>query len=162
MLLLLIIGLWLVYLALTANLEPTNLVLGGIIAAVLTALARPSAPRLVWRCLPGAVVAALRYLWVLAVDVVAGGLAVARLVLDPRLPIKPGIVAIPTGIDSELGVALNAHATTLAPGELVIEIDDEGVLYAHVLDASHPEEVVADARQLQRQLLSRMLAAFEG
>ena len=133
---------------------------GAVIVVVLTVLARPATPTLVWRHLPGALIAAVRYLWVAIVDVIGGGLTVARIVLDPRLPVKPGIIAIPTGLDSEIGVALNAHATTLAPGELVIEIDQEGVMYAHVLDATHPDDVVADARRLQRQLLSRMLAAF--
>ena len=48
-----------------------------------------------------------------------------------------------------------------APEDATIEIDEDGVLYAHVLDASHPGEVVADARRLQRELLSRILAAVE-
>jgi multicomponent Na+:H+ antiporter subunit E len=160
MILIMSFGLWLVYLALTANLQVSNLILGAVIVVILTVLARPATPTLIWRHLPGALVAAVRYLWVVIVDVIGGGLTVARIVLDPKLPVRPGIIAIPTGLDSEIGVALNAHATTLAPGELVIEIDKEGVMYAHVLDATHPGDVVAGARRLQRELLSRILSAF--
>jgi multicomponent Na+:H+ antiporter subunit E len=155
------IGLWLVYLALTANLELSNLVLGAIVVIILTSLGWPAPPKIVLRRLPGALIAAVRYFWIVMSNVVGGGLVVARVVLDPRLPVKSGIIAIPTGFASEFGVALGAHATTLAPGELVIEIDEDGVMYTHVLDATHPDDVVADARRLQHQLLSRILDVFE-
>ena len=35
-----------------------------------------------------------------------------------------------------MATALSAHAVSLTPGELVVEIDDEGVMYTHCLDAS--------------------------
>jgi multicomponent Na+:H+ antiporter subunit E len=155
------LGLWLVYLALTANLEPSNLVLGAIVVIVLTSLGWPAPPQVVWRRLPRALVAAVRYLWIVMRNVIGGGLVVARILLDPRLPIKSGIIAIPTGFASEFGVALGAHATTLAPGELVVEIDEHGVMYTHVLDATQSDVDVADARRLQHQLLNQILAVFE-
>ena len=38
------------------------------------------------------------------VDAVKSGLAVARIILDPALPVKPGIVAIPSGCRSRLPI----------------------------------------------------------
>jgi multisubunit Na+/H+ antiporter MnhE subunit len=151
-----IVGLWLVYLALTSNLEPGNLVLGLLIAAGLTALLRPPRGTFELRKLPAALLALGRYLLVVVVDAIKSGLVAARLVLDPALPVKPGIIAIPSGCDSELATALSAHAITLAPGEMVVEIGEGGVMYTHTLDVTHAAEYVAEAQQLRRELLRKI------
>jgi multicomponent Na+:H+ antiporter subunit E len=153
-----IVGLWLVYLALTANLELSNLILGLLIAAGLTRLLRPPRGEFVLRRLPAALLALVRYLFVVARDAIRSGLFAARLVLDPALPVKPGIIPIPSGCDSELATALSAHAITLAPGEMVVEIDEEGVMYTHALDATHAAEYVAEAQRLRSELLSKIFS----
>jgi multicomponent Na+:H+ antiporter subunit E len=151
-----IVGLWLVYLALTANLEPSNLILGLLIAVGLTALLRPPRGTFVLRQLPGALLALGRYLFVVARDAIMSGLMAARLVLDPALPVKPGIIPIPSGCDSELATALSAHAITLAPGEMVVEIGEGGVMYTHTLDVTQAAEYVAEAQHLRRDLLRKI------
>jgi multicomponent Na+:H+ antiporter subunit E len=148
-----IVGLWLVYLALTANLELSNLALGLLIAAGLTLLLRPPRGTLELRRLPAALLALGRYLFFVASSAIKSGLVAARLVLDPALPVKPGIIAIPSGCDSELATALSAHSITLAPGEMVVEIAEDGVMYAHALDATQAAEYVAEAQHLRRELL---------
>jgi multicomponent Na+:H+ antiporter subunit E len=151
-----IVGLWLVYLALTANLEFSNLVLGLFIAIGLTALLRPPRGTFALRRLPGALMAMIRYLFVVILNAVKSGLVVARLILDPVLPVKQGIIAIQSGCDSELATALSAHAITLAPGEMVVEIGEDGVMYTHALDATHAAAYVADAQHLRRELLQKI------
>ena len=148
-----IAGLWLVYLALTANPEPGNLVLGLLVATGLTLLLRPPRGTLEIRRLPRAMAALGRYLLVVFFDAIKSGLVAARLVLDPALPVKPGIIAIPSDCDSELATALSAHAITLAPGEMVIEIGKDGTMYAHALDATRAAEYVEEAQELRRKLL---------
>ncbi len=145
-----------IYLALTGNLQPSNIVLGALVAAVATLLLRPQPSRLDWRRLPAATWALIRYIAILAADVIESGITVARIVLDPKLPIRPGIVAIPSGCSSELGTALSAHALSVTPGELVIGIDDYGVLYTHCLDATHSAEYAAQAQAMRRDLLSKI------
>jgi multicomponent Na+:H+ antiporter subunit E len=151
-----IVGLWLVYLALTANLELGNLVLGLVIATGLTALLRPPRGTFDLRQLPDTLMAIIRYLFVVILNAIKSGLVVARLVLDPVLPVKQGIIAIPSGCDEELATALSAHAITLAPGEMVVEIGEDGVMYTHALDATHAAEYVAEAQQLRLDLLRRI------
>jgi multicomponent Na+:H+ antiporter subunit E len=151
-----IVGLWLVYVALSANLELSNLILGLLIAIGLTLLLRPPRGTFEPRRLPAALLALGRYLFIVAFDAVRSGLVTARLVLDPALPVKPGIIAIPSDCDSELATALSAHAITLAPGEMVVEIDEGGVMYAHALDATHAAEYVAEAQHLRRELLRKI------
>jgi multicomponent Na+:H+ antiporter subunit E len=151
------IPLFLVYLALTGNLAPTNLVMGALVALGVSALLpKAGLPPLSLNRLPGFLWATVRYLFVVASDVVKGGIATARIVLDPKLPLNSGIIAIPSGSRSELGTALSAHAITLSPGEMVVAIDDQGVMYTHCLNVTDSEKMVAEAQKLRKNLLSRM------
>ena len=151
-----VIGLWLVYLALTANLELGNVALGLLVAMGLTLLLRPPRGNFELRRLPRALAALVRYLSVVFLDVIKSGLVVARLVLDPALHVKPGIIAIPSDCDSELATALSAHAITLAPGEMVVEIGKDGTMYTHALDATRAAEFVEEAQELRRELLRKI------
>jgi multicomponent Na+:H+ antiporter subunit E len=98
----------------------------------------------------------VKYAVILAGDLIKSGIQVARIVLNPALPIKPGIVAIPTGCESELGTALSAHAISLTPGELVIEMDEQGVMYTSCLDVTTSEKQVAEAQRLRENLLKKI------
>lgn len=154
-----IFPLFLVYLALTLNLELSNLVLGGLLAIGLGVLVRPTlfvhgAPQpQPWRRLPYMLWAVVRYLAFLAWDIWLSGLQVARLVLAPKLNLQPGIIAIPTQTKSEMAIALSAHAITITPGEMVLEISRDGVLYTHCLDGTKPDVVRAEAQRLRETML---------
>lgn len=152
-----IFGLWLVYLALTSNLELSNLVVGLLIALGLTALLHPDPYRVRLRDIPGVMWALLRYSVVVGKDVIAGGIQVARLVLDPKLPVHPAVIAIPSGTEAELATALSAHAITLSPGAMVIEIGEHGVMYTHTLDVNMPDEAYFEIQRKRRDLLVRIL-----
>ena len=151
-----VVLLTLVYLALTANLELLNLIAGIIIAIVVVLLIRPQPRKMAWRQAPRAALALGRYILVLAYDLAVSGIQVARIVLDPALPIKPGIIAIPSKCRSEMASALNAHAITLTPGESVVEMSEDGVMYTHCLDAARSEEVVEQAQKLRVDLLEEI------
>ncbi len=153
-----ILILLILYLAITGNLQISNIVLGTLVATIATMLLRPQPDSIDLNRLPLAAWALLRYISILAVDVVRSGINVARIVLHPALPIRPGIIAIPSGCDSELGAALSAHAITITPGEMVIGIDEQGVLYTHCLDATHAAEYAAQAQAMRRDLLSKIFA----
>jgi len=117
--LLIIVPLLFVYLELSSNFELSNIIVGLIIVTGIVKLIRPRRLHTDWRRLPSSVFALVRYLVKLVYDVIASGIQVARIVMDPALPIKPGIVSIPSECESEMGTALSAHAITLAPGEMV-------------------------------------------
>lgn len=152
-----ILLLWLMYLGLTANLEPSNLVVGLLIAVTLTAFLHPDRLRVDLRQAPGATWSLARYVVVVAKDVIKGGIQVARLVLDPKLPVKPGVIAIPSGSESEWATALSAHAITLSPGAMVMEIGEHGMMYTHTLDATNADESIAELQRLRRDLLEKIL-----
>lgn len=150
------IPVWLLYLLLTGNWALNNILTGLVLAGLVALLVRPVKRPFAWKRLPDALLASVIYLVRLLWDLLISGLQVARIVLSSSLPIKPGIVAIPAKCESDWGVALSAHAITLTPGEMVVEIDDDGVMYTHMLDASNPDEQVEAAQTIRRNLLSRI------
>jgi multisubunit Na+/H+ antiporter MnhE subunit len=75
----------------------------------------------------------------LLADVARGTRDVALRVLGLR-PLKPGIVLVPFGERSELGLAVSALASTLSPGSVLVDVDHQRrVLVMHVIDASDPD-----------------------
>ncbi len=149
-------GLLALYLALTSNLTLSNMIVGAVVAALIAALLPIEARPFDLRRLVVALGAAILYVGVLMLDVVKNGVTMGRLILNPRLPMNPGIVAIPACCQSELATALSAHAMTVSPGELVIGIDAVGVMYTHILDVSKETEYTEDASGRRRNLLSRI------
>lgn len=153
----LMLPLFVVYLALTSNLEFSNIVVGIIISILLSLLIpRAGLPPFSLARIPAFIAAGIGYIFVVAWDVIRGGISTARIVLDPSLPLNPGIIAIPSGSKSELGTALSAHAITLSPGELVVAIDAEGVMYTHCLNVDDSQRFIDKAQSMRKNLLSKM------
>lgn len=160
-----IVTLALAYLALTSNFKPINIIVALLVATAVVFLVRPippaTPPRRVRRTLIGSVVATvvalIRYLITLVEDLVVSGVQIARIVVTPSLPIRPGIIAIPAETETEPGLTLAAHSVTLTPGELVVEIGDDNILYTHCLDATRGEEHVKASLKVQRELLDDIL-----
>jgi multicomponent Na+:H+ antiporter subunit E len=154
--LLIIVPLLFVYLELSSNFELSNIIVGLMIVTGIVKLIRPRRLHTDWRGLPSSVLALMRYLVKLVYDVLASGIQVARIVMDPALPIKPGIVSIPSECESEMGTALSAHAITLAPGEMVVEMDEKGVMYTSCLDTTNSEKYIEDAQKIRKDLLQKI------
>ncbi len=151
-----VLGLALVYLALTANFGFRNVAAAIVVGLVVTLLVRPHSSSLDLQQAPAAIWAGIQYVVITIANVIQGTLLAARLVLSPTMTIRSGIIAIPSGCDSDLATALSAHAITLSPGEMVIEIDDQGVMYTHTLDVDKAVEYAEQAQALRRDLLVRI------
>ena len=146
----------LIYLELSSNFEFGNLVVGLLIAGFITILVRPRRGPIAWARLLSSMWALVKYLAILTYHLIKSGIQVARLVLTPKMRLRQGIVAIPAECDSELGTALSAHAITLTPGEVVVEMDEEGVMYSNCLDVTHTEKYIAEAQKMRKDLLEKI------
>lgn len=144
------------YLILTANLQFSNIIVALLLAMLTLLLVRPQRQKMEPAQFLPSVVAGVRYIVVLLVDLVLSGVQVARMVLSPSLPIRPGIIAIPAQTESELGAALSAHAITLTPGNLVVEMDDDNTMYTHCLDATDSAKKSDDAQKMRRDMLDKI------
>jgi multicomponent Na+:H+ antiporter subunit E len=86
------------------------------------------------------VVRSAAFVPVLLVAVVRANLALARVILDPRLPIEPTVVRIPAP-DGAFERALLANSVTLTPGTLTIDVVD-GELVVHALTAERRRDLL--------------------
>jgi len=146
-----------IYLLLSSNLEWLNIFTGVVVAIGITLLLRPQLKPFSWRRAPRALLAMIQYLGIMIYDILKGGIMVAKSVWSRKLDIQPSIIAIPSACDSELATALSAHAISISPGELVVEIDENGVMYTHVLDVTHSGEYQEQAQQMRNELLSKII-----
>ena len=152
------IPLTVIYLLVTSNFELSNIIVGAIIALLLAMLVRPHTQAINWQNSPIMILALVRYIVLLVWDVFLNGLKVAYIVLTPNLQIKPGILAVRSGCKTEIGTALSAFAITAAPGEMVIEISDDGIMYTHCLIAVDKDEQIAEAQAHRRDMLEQIFA----
>lgn len=157
--------LFLVYLALssktaeeTANHSPIpNLVFGALLAIGISLLLSDRKQPFDWSRFFPFLIGLVRYALLVIVDMFKSAVQVAQIVLNPKLPIKPGIIAIDSGCKSGLAMALSAHAITLTPGEMVVAIDENGIMYTHTLNIARSKEYAEQAQQQRRSLLSKIV-----
>ncbi|MCL7413220.1 MAG: Na+/H+ antiporter subunit E [ANME-2 cluster archaeon] len=99
------------------------------------------------------------YFLVLIMEITKASIMVSKIVISPKIDIKPGIIAVPLRTRTNGGITAIANTITLTPGTLTIDVaDDRSVLYVHSIDASYPESI----RMSIRDDLERfVLEAFE-
>jgi multicomponent Na+:H+ antiporter subunit E len=124
-----------------------------LVGAVAAFLAASASLRLLppgrWQFRPVALAGlAARFLW----QSVWAGIEVARLALDPRLPLRPGFVNYRPQLPA--GPARNAFLTmtSLLPGTLPCGPDEAGSVVVHCLDVSQP---VVDQLSVEETAFSR-------
>lgn len=79
------------------------------------------------------------WLWLVG-QIVKANLAVARIVLTPRMPISPTLVDIQASELPPVGQAILANAITLTPATVSFDVN-EGFIHVHCLTESSAEEL---------------------
>lgn len=78
-------------------------------------------------------------------ELILATVTVAVLVLKPKLDFKPGIIAYPLLVKTDVEITLLANLITLTPGTLSVDVsDDKKTLYVHAIDASDPDGIILD------------------
>jgi multisubunit Na+/H+ antiporter MnhE subunit len=140
----------LVYLFTLASFALWDIAIGAVLAIAVTWLfrgfapARDSDPRSDAPSFATRLIHFPLFCAVVVWDIIKGTWVVSRVVLgfDPLR--QPGIVHVPIGERSRLGVVVSSIATTLSPGTFIVDIDwTERVMLIHALDASDPDAVRA-------------------
>ncbi|HEX2412042.1 MAG TPA: Na+/H+ antiporter subunit E [Solirubrobacteraceae bacterium] len=138
-----LVAVWLLTLA-SAGVEDAAL---GVLLAAGVALGLRPPPLGASRRGSGAlarIAATPRLLAVVLADIVHGTWDVALRVLRLRPLDRPGLVLIPIGERTELGIAATGLLFGLSPGSVLIEVDHERrAMVWHVIDARDPEAVRA-------------------
>lgn len=83
----------------------------------------------------------VKYFLSLAVEIVVANIHVAMIVLNPRLPISPGLVIMRCDLEHSLLRVLFVNSITLTPGTITVELEDN-LLIVHALteNAAHGVE----------------------
>ncbi|HOK60600.1 Na+/H+ antiporter subunit E [Tenuifilum sp.] len=148
--------LFLIWLLLTGTFELTSLLLGLALAVTLALIfGKNSNVFGRFRMTPKVFVYSLIYLFVLSWEIVKSNIDVALRVLNPKLPINPGIVKVKTRLKSPIGRMILANSITLTPGTLTIDMKDDE-LYIHWIDVK-----TLDTEEASRKILGKFEKLLE-
>lgn len=150
------------WMILVGRAEIASFIIGYVLAFVVMLLIRPRI-RVHPARLPGQLVMLVIYSVVLFRDIVLSSIDVTRRVLDPRMPLKQGIIAVNTQDDAEdgLAAALSAHGITITPGELVVAFEDRHTMYVHCLDIEDSAPRL-DTDQAKRLFMLKRILGRDG
>jgi multicomponent Na+:H+ antiporter subunit E len=95
-----------------------------------------------------------RYWGWLAKEVVRSSIEVARIVMDPRLPISPHVIEIKATVTHPVYQVFLANSITLTPGTLALDVH-RGVIKVHTLTRGGADDVLAGE-------MDRRIAALQG
>jgi multicomponent Na+:H+ antiporter subunit E len=78
-------------------------------------------------------------------ELILSALRVAWLVLQPKLKLRPAIIAYPLTVTSDAQITLLANLITLTPGTLSVDVsEDRKTLYIHAIDVASKEALIGD------------------
>ncbi len=93
--------------------------------------------------------ALIRFVWLVAVDLVVSTVSVAWEILTPTDHTDEAIIAVDTQVESRAHLLMLVVAITVTPGTAVVDTDaDTGRLYLHLLHADKADGIVEHVRRL--------------
>ena len=117
------------WLALTATLNPAEVVSGCVVCLIVSLFGASIYSKL---SLPPIsikrILFFLFYIIVLFWEIIKANFDVAYRVIHPKMPIKPGIVVIKTGLKSDIAKLILANSITLTPGTFTLDVIDDKLL----------------------------------
>jgi len=151
--------LWLAWIGLTGSLDVQELAVGAICAAFVAGLSyellfsRPMREKFQPKRLAYLLAYVPAYIWA----EIKAHASVIYFILHPKMPIKPGIVRVPTDLRTDFGITGLADSITMTPGTLSVEVDEEKpCLYVHWINVKtvEPEQTKAGiAKPFERFLM---------
>ncbi|MBI1256708.1 MAG: hypothetical protein GC204_04505 [Chloroflexi bacterium] len=150
-----------VWMVITSNVSLGSFLVGGLLGTAVLLLIRSERPTIQWRKLPDQVVALVVYTATLGLDVIKCSIDVAKRVLQPNMPINPGILAVPTQDmdENDIIAAFSAHGITITPGELVLDFDGARTMFVHCLDVEASAQSAPGAQSKRLLLLKRIMGS---
>ncbi len=138
-----------------ASLAPWDIAIGALVGVLGLAVFRGGVPPIKGKegpalpSWPARAIAFIPFAGITVWEILIGSVRVAAIVLGIRKLEHPGIVAVPIGERSKLGVVVTGVTTSLAPGSIVLDVDwDRHMMLVHVIDASDPDQIRADMQAL--------------
>lgn len=129
---------------LSNSFSPTTFLIGYIIGLVMLFMLRRF---FTTRFYMGRVWAVIKLLLIFIKELIISNIAVLRVILKPKLNIRPAIFELPTDLKTDWEITLLSMLITLTPGTVVINVsEDMSKLYVHTLDMDDVDEAVSSIR----------------
>lgn len=129
---------------LSNSFSPTTFLIGYIIGLVMLFMLRRF---FTTRFYMGRVWAVIKLLLIFIKELIISNIAVLRVILKPKLNIRPAIFELPTDLKTDWEITLLSMLITLTPGTVVINVsEDMSKLYVHSLDMDDVDEAVSSIR----------------
>ena len=78
-------------------------------------------------------------------ELILSALKVAWLAVQPRVNVRPAIIAYPLTVTTDAQITLLANMITLTPGTLSVDVSaDRRTLYIHAIDIASKEALIGD------------------
>jgi len=138
--------LFLVWIGLTNSLDPQELIVGAVVAFVVAKYFTKDEKVGFIRLL----IKYIRFTPIFIKSLVKSNIEVAKIVLNPKMPINTGIVKLKTNLTSDHDKLLLANAITLTPGTITLELEGND-LYVHVLNLESEDRDV-----LQKEIVEEL------
>lgn len=93
------------------------------------------------------VIAVIKLFFIFCSELVKANIAVLKVILSPKLTMRPGIFALETELEKDWEITVLSNLITLTPGTLVIEVsEDNKTLYIHAMDIDDVEQAKLDIK----------------
>ncbi len=127
---------FLIWYAFTTSLQPAEIITGIVLSLVVAYITVVNFnccdPILIT---PSHIIYFIQYFFVFLVALVKANFDVARRVVNPKLPINPGIVSFETKLQNHFAKMVLANSITLTPGTLTIDVVGNK-FYIHWIDVT--------------------------
>jgi multicomponent Na+:H+ antiporter subunit E len=143
----------------TSSVTPGSFAVGFILGFAVLLTLNLENVKIDRRRVPDQIAALAIYTVTLGRDIVLSSVDVAKRVLDPAMPLKPGIITVHTQDEeeSDFTAAFSAHGITITPGELVVDFEGSHSMYVHCLDVDASAKSAPSAQSKRLKLLRRII-----
>ncbi len=125
--------LFVIWMAFTTSLDIAEIIAGVFISFVISIFTYKIFTNIGFRVFsPVRLFYIFKYLFVFIIELIKSNIDVARIVLNPKLPINPGIVELESKLSSDFAKMVLANSITLTPGTLTVDII-ENKIFVHWL-----------------------------
>ncbi|MEK5147848.1 MAG: Na+/H+ antiporter subunit E [Psychrobacillus psychrotolerans] len=134
----------LTWMFLSVSFKPTTFIVGYLIGLLMLFMLRKSFSS---RFYMDRLWAVVKLTSLFLKELVMSNFSVLKLIIQPTMPIRPAIFAMPTVLEQDWEITLLSSLITLTPGTVVIDIsDDNKTLYIHSLDFEDIDEAIDSIR----------------
>ncbi|MDQ0229782.1 Na+/H+ antiporter subunit E [Metabacillus malikii] len=94
------------------------------------------------------IIAIIRLLFIFCIELIKSNISVLKVILSPKLSMKPGIFALETELERDWEITVLSNLITLTPGTLVLDVSaDKKTLYIHAMDIDDVEQAKRDIKE---------------